>query len=117
MADTAGSSLSLFIWVLIIGVGVLYGFWGGHIARNCGLDYWIGFIVGLLGGLIGILVLWLVGRDRIKKNKPVPERGQPEAGHIRQRQALKVCDRCGKLVESGATFCQYCGAVFTSAAS
>lgn len=111
----------IVVWLFALVLWVLFGLWGGKMATRSGLEYWIGFLVGFFGGIVGILVLWLVTRDRARENQRRMQYGQPPyppAGYgppspNATANPLKVCPQCGKLVAGGARFCQYCGTALT----
>jgi len=124
LSDSSATGFMIFIWIFALAIWVVLGIWGGKLAVKYGLEYWIGFLIGFFGGLIGILILWLIGRSRAEEQQrrmqygqppyppvPPPGYGPPGPGGA---NPLKVCGRCGKLVQNDAHFCQYCGGAFTS---
>jgi hypothetical protein len=68
----------------------------------------IGFVLGLVGGILGIV--WKPSEGAIKvpvRNvTPSGQRGQAQ----QQQQRLSRCSSCGTPLVSGATACKQCGA-------
>jgi hypothetical protein len=125
LSDSVSTGFAIFVWIIALALWVLFGLWGGRLAVKYGLEYWIGFLIGFFGGLIGILVLWLIGRSHAEELRRRAQYGQPPyppaqypgygpPGPDARGNPLKVCERCGKLVQADVRFCQYCGGAFTS---
>jgi len=85
LSNSPSSGFMIVVWIFALVLWVLFGLWGGKMATRSGLEYWIGFLVGFFGGIVGILVLWLITRDRARENQRRMQYGQPPyppAGYV-----------------------------------
>ena len=107
MPNGLSTGVALLVWLAVLAIWACFGLLGGHMARQYGYAYWIGFLIGFFGGIIGILVLWLIGRSRADDARrraqygqppypPWPGYGPPNAGPGANPHA--VCPNCRNLV-------------------
>jgi outer membrane murein-binding lipoprotein Lpp/F0F1-type ATP synthase assembly protein I len=52
------------VLVFVLVVGSALGYWSGRIAKNNGHGFWGFFFVGFFLGLIGVLITWLVTKEK-----------------------------------------------------
>jgi hypothetical protein len=113
------SNSSAFVIFMLV-AWCFFGYWGGTIARRKGYSFGLGFAVGFFGGIIGIVVLYLIKPSRQSVGKtqyppyppqqhyqqPPPQYGPPQG----PPPPNKVCQQCFNLVPADSQFCSYCGA-------
>lgn len=107
----------------------VFGYWGSRIARNKGYSARLGFVAGFFGGIIGVLVLYLLrpsGKtERGGQASPptsTPGTGTPGTDMFRRDhqpgidktppgapRKTRVCHRCGRLTTGELEDCPYCG--------
>ena len=76
----------------------------GGLGLVVGLGLWIGALLLLVAGIIGLIRK--EKRVEPTPTTPAPPLGAPESG-------MMFCSTCGKQIARGSTFCQYCGAKLT----
>jgi len=124
-SNGASSNSLVFVYMFAVLIWALFGYWGGKVAQHKGYSFGLGFAVGFFGGLVGIIVLYLIkparppaDREMLypdqRYNRPPPadrESGNdPEADSLQPPSRNKVCQQCRNLVPGDAQFCSYCGA-------
>jgi hypothetical protein len=124
-SNGVSSSSLVFFYIFAVMIWALFGYWGGKVAQRKGYSFGLGFAVGFFGGLIGIIVLYLIKPARLPSDhemrypdqryyRPPPEDREsgndPEPGPRQPPPRNKVCQQCRNLVPGDAQFCSYCGA-------
>lgn len=103
-ADGLGTGQAALFWSLSLVTAVLMGFWAAAVGRRNGRSYGACFLLGFLLGIIGVIVVYLLGRASSTGASPGKERPHGEAARHR------ACSCCGNLVPAEDDWCGYCGA-------
>lgn len=117
------TSLVIGIYLFTFVIWAALGLWGGKLAQGKGYNFWLGFVAGFFGGIVGIIVLYVIKPARREsvylppypppeqhrqappaRHEPLPE--PPPEGPVRS----KVCGGCQNLIPVTSCFCAYCGA-------
>jgi hypothetical protein len=106
-AETMSTGTAILMYTLFICAWFAFGYWGGAIAKKKGYGFPLGFAVGFIGGILGILVLYIIRDKEIQQGLG---KADGRAGGDAEPRRVKVCHQCTKLVEGDAEFCRYCGA-------
>jgi len=103
---------STWLYILLVLAWFAFGYWGATIAHKKQYSFWLGFVVGFLGGILGIVVLYII---RPNKKRPAnPHSGErtgydpAPTGAKGAPRRTKVCNMCGNLVEGKEQYCPYC---------
>ena len=106
------ASFVILVYLFMLLIWAALGLWGGKIVQGKGYDFWIGFVAGFFGGIVGIIVLYVI--------KPATRRVEPHAPYAYQEHyeakppvgppRHKVCHACQNLIPGESQFCTYCGA-------
>lgn len=114
----SSSSIGALFFIFLLFAWACFGYWGGRVAQGKGYSFGLGFAVGFFGGLIGIVILYIIKPARRREDylrqyppptshhygaPPGPPPDQPAPRN-------KVCNQCHNLVPWDAQFCTYCGA-------
>jgi hypothetical protein len=102
-AETMSTTSAVILYALFICAWIAFGYWGGAIASHKGYGFTLGFAVGFIGGILGILVLYIIRDKEVQQGTGAA--GQKSA----EPRRTKVCHNCTRLVEGESDFCRYCG--------
>ena len=109
--DNNGISTTYFLaaYALMLLIWCGFGYWGGKIAARKGYSFWIGFAAGFFGGVVGIIVLYII---RDARNSPASgqQHRHSGTGGAQYPQRNRACPSCQNLVPYESEFCSYCGA-------
>jgi hypothetical protein len=106
------AQISGWYLLLFVAIWTMFGIAGGYVAvQSCGWPYWLGFLIGFVGGVLGLAVLWIVGRERKRKaaRALTPRSATGAAAEPPGRRRTQACQQCGNLVDGQASTCEYCG--------
>jgi hypothetical protein len=103
----SGSGYTVFLWILSLAVTLLMGYWAGRVGFRNGRSFGLCFLVGFLLGIIGVLVIYLVGR-KSGAAYPSPPRQRGGKGPGDTGRSHRVCSHCGNIIPSDSEFCEYC---------
>jgi hypothetical protein len=105
-------TVSPWLYVLLVVAWFAFGYWGATIAVKKQYNFWLGFVVGFLGGILGIIVLYIIHPN---KNSLAPPPSRDRKGYDPAPTGVKgaprrtkVCNMCGNLVEGKEQYCPYC---------
>ena len=116
--------LVIAIYLFMFVAWAALGLWGGKLAQGKGYSFWLGFLAGFFGGIVGIIVLYVIKPARRESaylpHYPPPEQYRqtptarygpsPEPHPEQGTPRSKVCPGCQNLIPVDARFCTYCGA-------
>jgi RNA polymerase subunit RPABC4/transcription elongation factor Spt4 len=96
-------------WFILFGGGIITGFIGMAIWRNKGGSGVVGFLVGWLGGIIGVIVLAVIHPPGTRKVKMVPT---AQTGAWQEAQASqgmqRPCPHCQQAMPAESPTCPHC---------
>ncbi len=136
--EYSGAEIPFWMYLIMPGLWLVFGFWCGRLAERKGYSFWIGFVAGFFGGLIGVIVFCIIkpasrpavqhqpyregqytyqppgcGRPPERAQQPPADAyaGPPPEGRVQPPQEIrsKVCRTCSNLIPGDARFCAYCG--------
>ena len=117
-----GLVIGVYLFMFVIWAAL--GLWGGKLAQGKGYSFWLGFVAGFFGGIVGIIVLYVIkparresallppypAPGRYRQTPPAQYGPSPEPPTEQGPARSKVCGGCQNLIPVEARFCTYCGA-------
>jgi hypothetical protein len=121
-SNGVSSGLIIGIYLLMFAIWVALGYWGGKLAMSRGYSFWLGFAIGFFGGLIGIIILYVIPDRRaadyytlypphqVHQRPPSTQNTLSERALVaRSHRRNKVCPQCTNLIPADSQSCGYCG--------
>jgi hypothetical protein len=95
--DVAINAIALFAFFTTIGMFVICSATGGIVMESKGRSKFVGEVLGLIFGPIGLMICFCFPKDEIAVAKRLIEKG-----------IKKKCSECGSLIDVNAKVCPFC---------